>query len=36
MVDITSKEQNMVKRMKRTEVVSETSGAISNALTFKL
>ena len=36
MVDITSEEQNTVKRMKRTEVVSETSGTISNALTFKL
>ena len=32
MVEITSEEQNKVKRMKRTE--SETSGTISNALTF--
>ena len=34
MVEITSEEQNKVKRMKRTE--SETSGTISNAPTFKL
>ena len=36
MVEITSKEQNKVKRMKRTEAVSETSGTISNIPTFKL
>ena len=36
MVEITSGEQNEVKRMKGTEDVSETSGTISNAQTFKL
>jgi len=36
MVEITSKEQNKVKRMKRLRIVSETSGAISNAPTFVL
>ena len=37
MVEITSEEQNKVKRMTRTErIVSETSGTISNAPTFKL
>ena len=33
MVEITSEEQNKVKRMKRT--VSETSGRISNAPTLE-
>ena len=39
MVEITSEEQNQVKRMKRTEdmrIVSKTSGAISIAPTFQL
>ena len=36
MVEIISEEQNKVKRMKRAEEVSETSGTISNAPTFKL
>jgi len=39
MVEITSEEQNQVKRMKRTEdmrIVSETSWAISIAPTFQL
>ena len=36
MVEITSEEENKVKRMKRTEDISETSGTISNAPTFKL
>ena len=37
MVEITSEEQNKVKRMKRTEdIVSETSGTIQNAPTFEL
>jgi len=36
MVEITSEEQNKVKRMKRTEIVSDTSGTILNAPTFKL
>ena len=35
MVEITSEEQNKVKRMKRAEEVSETSGTISNARTFE-
>ena len=34
MVEITSEEQKKVKRMKRTEIVSETSGAISNTPTL--
>ena len=34
MVDITSEEQNRVKRMKRAEAVSWTSGTISNSQTF--
>ena len=36
MVEITSEEQNKVKRMKRSEVVSGTSGTTSNASRFKL
>ena len=36
MVEITSKEQNKVRRMKELRIVSETSGAISNAPTFEL
>ena len=36
MVEITSEEQNKVKRMKRTEDSSETSGTISNTPTFEL
>ena len=36
MVEITSEERNKVKRMKRAEAVSWTSGTISNAPTFKL
>ena len=36
MVEINSEEQNKVKRMKRARTVSETSGTISNAPTFKL
>ena len=36
MSEITSKEQDKVKRMKRTEDSPETSGNISNAPTFKL
>ena len=36
MLEITSKEQDKVKRMKRTEDSPETSGSISNAPTFKL
>ena len=36
MVEITSEEQNKVKRMKRTEDSPEISGSISNAPTFKL
>ena len=36
MVVITSKEQSKVKRMKRTEDSSETSGTRSNTPTFKL
>ena len=36
MVEITSEEQNKVKRMKRLRIVSETSGTISNTPTFKL
>ena len=39
MVDITSEEQNNVKRMKRTERTEDNlrdSGTISNATTFKL
>ena len=35
MVEITSEEQNKVKRMKRTEVVSETSVTISYVPTFE-
>ena len=35
MVEIISEEQNKVKRMKRAEEVSETSGTISNARTFE-
>ena len=36
MVEITSEEQNKVKRMKITDNSPETSGTISNAPTFKL
>ena len=37
MVEINSEEQNKVKRMKKKlKIVSETSGAILNAPTFKL
>ena len=36
MVEITSEEQNKVKRMTRTEEVSETSGTISDSPTFEL
>ena len=36
MVEITSEEQNKVKRMKIFRTVSETSGTISNAPTFEL
>ena len=36
MVEITAEEQNKVKRMKRTENVSETSDTISNVATFEL
>ena len=36
MVEITSEEQNKVKRMKRARTVSETSGTISNAPRFEL
>ena len=36
MVEITSEEQNKVKRMKELRIVSETSGTISNAPTFEL
>lgn len=36
MVETTSKEQNKVKRMKRTEDISETSGTVSNTPTFGL
>ena len=36
MVEITSEEQNKVKRMKRTEIISETSGTISKAPTLEL
>ena len=35
-VEITSEDQNKVKRMKRTKDSQETSGAISNALIFEL
>ena len=35
-VEMTSEEQNTIKRRKRTEAVLETSGTISNAPTFKL
>ena len=35
MVEITSEEQNKVKRMKRTEDRHKTSGTISNTLTFE-
>ena len=34
MVEITSEEQNKVKRMKRLRTVPETSGTISNTPTF--
>ena len=36
MMEITSEEQNAVKRVKRTEEVSETSGTISNTSAFEL
>ena len=36
MVEIISEEQNRVKRTKTADTVSETSGTISNAPTFKL
>ena len=36
MVEITSEDQNKVKRMKRARIVTETSGTISNAPTFEL
>jgi len=36
MVEITSEKQNKVKRMKRTEDVSETYGTILNVPTFEL
>ena len=36
MVEITSEEQNKVKRMNELRIVSETTGTISNALTFEL
>ena len=36
MVEMTSEEQNKVKRMKRTENSLETSGTISNTPTFEL
>ena len=36
MVEITSEEQNKVKRMKELRIVSETSGTISKAPTYKL
>ena len=36
MVEITSEEQNKVKRTKRTEIISETSGTISKATTLEL
>ena len=36
MVEITFEEQNKVKRMKRTEIISETSGTISKAPTLEL
>ena len=36
MVEITSEEQNKVKRMKALRIVSETSGTILNTATFKL
>ena len=36
MVEITSEEQNKVKTMKRTEIVSETSRTISNVPIFEL
>ena len=36
MVEITSEEQNKVKRMKELRIVSETSGTISNTPTFEL
>ena len=35
-VEITSEDQNKVKQMKKTKDSQETSGAISNALTFEL
>ena len=37
-VEITSEEQNKVKKKKRKElrIISETSGAISNTATFEL
>ena len=36
MEEITFEEQNKVKRMKRTEIISETSGTISKAPTLEL
>ena len=36
MVEITSEEQNKVKRMKELKIVSETSGTISNTPMFEL
>ena len=36
MVEITSEEQNKVKRMKELRIVSETSGTISNTPTFEV
>ena len=36
MVEITSEDQNKVKKRKELKIVSETSGTISNAPTFKL
>ena len=36
MVEQNSEEQNKIKRMKRARIVSEISGTITNAPTFKL
>ena len=36
MVEITSEEQNKVKKLKELRTVSETSGTISNTPTFKV
>ena len=36
MVEITSEDQNKVKKRKELKIVSETSGTISNAPTFEL